>query len=129
MKYGFHLSLTSMQSVEIPHVVAEDLKRIGGLKSVSENVPERRRLEDTCKIFQSISDSIRLSILYALSKSPLCVCLLKSIVKVPDSKLSYHLANLKSAGLITQQSDGRFIIYKTSDLGKDLIDVCDSLDQ
>jgi len=114
--------------MEIPPTVSEDLKKIGGLRSIYGLIPERRRLKEMSKIFQSLSDPIRLSILYALSSTPLCVCIVKSIMKITDSKLSYHLSHLRSAGLITQQSEGRFLVYKITDRGKQLISICNKLD-
>jgi ArsR family transcriptional regulator len=50
--------------------------------------------------------------------------LIKEITSVPDSKLSYHLSILKEAGLITGKQEGNWIIYRTTDLAKKMLDMC-----
>jgi ArsR family transcriptional regulator len=55
---------------------------------------------------------------------PLCVCVLKSVLKIADSKLSYHLDDLRSAGIVSSQSEGRFMVYRITDLGRDLLLAC-----
>jgi ArsR family transcriptional regulator len=112
---------------QIPSLIAENLEKVGGLRGIFANIPQRRRIVMASSIFHSLSDPVRLSILYALSATSLCVCVIKSIIKVPDSKLSYHLDNLKSAGLVTQQAEGRFIVYKITDLGRAALYACDTI--
>lgn len=113
--------------MRIPEVVADSLEKVGGLEKISQSIPEPRHMTTLTTIFQSLSDPVRLSILHVLSSTPLCVCVIKSLVKITDSKLSYHLDNLKSAGLVAQQSEGKFIIYKTTDLGGKLLSASDSI--
>src|SRR5665647_2028371 len=50
--------------------------------------------------FHPLSDPIRLSILHLLSAQPICVCVIKDVLHVPDSKLSYHLSVLQSTGCL-----------------------------
>ena len=90
-------------------------------------MPPRSVVKRVSGIFQSLSDPVRLSILYALSMTPLCVCVIKSILKIADSLLSYHLDDLKSAGLVTAKTEGRFIVYRITDLGRELLSTCGRL--
>jgi ArsR family transcriptional regulator len=113
--------------MEIPQGVTVELERIGGIRSICQTIPRGKYLRTLSNVFQSLSDPIRLSILYALSAAPLCVCVIKSIVRIADSKLSYHLNALKSAGLVVQQSEGRFIVYRITDLGKKIVSLSDSI--
>jgi len=59
--------------------------------------------------------------------TPLCVCVIKSILKIADSLLSYHLDDLKSAGLVSAETEGRFIVYRITDLGRELLSTCGRL--
>jgi DNA-binding transcriptional ArsR family regulator len=113
--------------MEFPQSVAASVAAVGGLKGFNEAIPKQKRLTASSDIFQSVGDPIRLSILYALSIAPLCVCVLKPIVKIADSKLSYHLASLKSASLIAQRYEGRFIIYSITDLGRRIVSLCNDI--
>jgi ArsR family transcriptional regulator len=113
--------------MEFPQSVAVPLAAVGGLNGVIEVIPRQKRLKLASDVFQSVGDPIRLSILYALSMAPLCVCALKPIVKIADSKLSYHLASLKSAGLITQRYEARFIIYSITDSGRKIVSLCNDI--
>ncbi|MEM2942723.1 MAG: metalloregulator ArsR/SmtB family transcription factor [Candidatus Bathyarchaeia archaeon] len=112
---------------EIPRSVSEELEKVGGVRGALKNIPERSRLRHIGGVFQSLSDPIRLAILYSLSATPLCVCLIRNLVKISDSKLSYHLSCLKKAGLITKQSEGKYIVYRITFLGKRMISTCDEI--
>jgi ArsR family transcriptional regulator len=113
--------------VRIPERVSESLERLGGLEQVTRSIPPRSVVKRVSGIFQSLSDPVRLSILYALSMTPLCVCVIKSILKIADSLLSYHLDDLKSAGLVSAETQGRFIVYRITDLGRELLSICGRL--
>lgn len=79
------------------------------------------------KMFQDITVREAVSILFALSITPLCVCAIKSILKMADSKLSYHLDDLKLAGLVSTETQGRFIVYSITDMGRKLLWTCGRL--
>jgi ArsR family transcriptional regulator len=53
-----------------------------------------------------------LKILAMLAVQPLCVCVIKAVLGIADSKLSYHLSVLKKTGLITGEAQGNWIIYR-----------------
>ena len=107
--------------LQVPQIVTESLKKAGGIAKVRSTIPQTSRVSTMSAVFQSLSDPARLSVLYALSMTPLCVCILKSMVKIADSKLSYHLDNLRLAGLISRQREGKFIVYTITELGRALL--------
>jgi ArsR family transcriptional regulator len=113
--------------MRLPATVSQSLERVGGLEQVTRSIPPRPVVKRVSGIFQSLSDPVRLSILYALSTTPLCVCVIKSILKIADSLLSYHLEDLKSAGLVSAETQGRFIVYRITDLGRELLWTCGRL--
>ncbi len=61
--------------------------------------------------FHALSDTVRLKILLLLAVQPLCVCVIREVVAVADSRLSYPLSVLKKAGLIAGESRRNGIIY------------------
>jgi DNA-binding transcriptional ArsR family regulator len=79
---------------------------------------DEERIEKCSRIYGALSDRLRLRILCILSVQPLCVCVIKEIVDIPDSKLSYHLSILKDAGLVESKRDGNWIMYNLTEMGK-----------
>jgi len=113
--------------MRLPETILQGLQQVGGLQQIRRSLPPGSVVKRVSGIFQSVSDPIRLSILYELSVMPLCVCVLKSVLRIADSKLSYHLDDLRSAGLVSSQSEGRFMVYRITDLGRDLLRACSRL--
>ncbi len=67
---------------------------------------------NTVKYFKALSDSIRVRILHLIEDTELCVCNLSSILNMPQSSLSHHLALLKDAGYIESRKNGKWSYYK-----------------
>ena len=110
--------------MEIPEPIRESLEEIGGIESIISSLPPEENMKGLGRLFQALSDPLRVRILFILGRHPLCVCLRKEITSVPDSKLSYHLNILKSAGLITGEQEGNWIIYRTTDLAVKILGMC-----
>jgi ArsR family transcriptional regulator len=106
---------------ELPEQVRDELDARGGMKTLARQVPPRKKLEERSRIYQALSDPIRLSILYIIREQPLCVCVIKQFMQLSGSKLSYHLTSLKEAGLIDGKYQGNWIIYSITDRGRRLL--------
>ncbi len=61
--------------------------------------------------FRALSDPLRIKILELLRSQELCVCELCEQLNVSQSKLSFHLKNLKEANLVYSRQQGRWIYY------------------
>ncbi|MEL6581960.1 MAG: metalloregulator ArsR/SmtB family transcription factor [Cyanobacteria bacterium J06621_12] len=61
--------------------------------------------------FKSLADPLRLQIIELLRSQELCVCELCEHLEVSQSKLSFHLKNLKEANLIRSRQQGRWMYY------------------
>ncbi|HNQ30774.1 MAG TPA: metalloregulator ArsR/SmtB family transcription factor, partial [Methanolinea sp.] len=72
--------------------------------------------------YQACADPVRLKILSLLMVQPLCVCVIKAVVKIADSKLSYHLNILKKTGMIEGEQQGQYIIYQITDKARTFLD-------
>src|SRR5436190_4382861 len=63
-------------------------------------------------IFRAFSDRTRLRILSILSQGEHCVGDLVEILKVPQPKVSRHLAYLRKAGLVEIRKQGLWTFYR-----------------
>jgi ArsR family transcriptional regulator len=61
--------------------------------------------------FHALSEPLRVKTIELLRGKELCVCDLCDVLGVTQSKLSFHLKNLKEAGLIRGRQEGRWIYY------------------
>lgn len=61
--------------------------------------------------FRALSDPLRIQIIELLRSQELCVCELCEKLEVSQSKLSFHLKNLKEAKLIRSRQQGRWVYY------------------
>ncbi len=62
-------------------------------------------------LVHALSDETRLGILDRLSRGERCVCELTDALDAAQSRLSFHLKVLKSAGLVTDRREGRWSYY------------------
>lgn len=66
--------------------------------------------------FKALADKKRLEIMYELTqRGEVCVCDLCDIFKMPQSKISYHLKILLTAGLIKKETKGTWSYYALND--------------
>lgn len=61
--------------------------------------------------FHALSDPLRLQVLDLLRTRELCVCDLCEMLKITQSKLSFHLKVLKEAELVRSRQEGRWVYY------------------
>lgn len=98
--------------LSIPKEIADSLCSCGGLDGLVDHLPPDEVFERMREWYQACADPVRLKILSLLMVQPLCVCVIKAVVKMADSKLSYHLTILKNAGMIEGEQQGQYIIYQ-----------------
>lgn len=61
--------------------------------------------------FRALAEPLRLQIIELLRSQELCVCQLCEQLNISQSKLSFHLKNLKDANLVHARQQGRWIYY------------------
>jgi predicted transcriptional regulator len=110
-----------LDGLELPPSVKQGLGRSGGFRKVVSHIPDQKRLGEHAKTHLVLSDPTRLKILFALSTSEMCPCVLKRIAHVSDSKLSYHLSKLERADLIASKKTQNWRIYSITAKGRCLI--------
>lgn len=67
------------------------------------------------KMFKGLGDPTRLKIIYALSKSSLCVCDISTILGISQSAISHQLRVLRDLKLVKFERDGKLVIYSLDD--------------
>jgi len=75
------------------------------------------------KIFNALSDPIRLEIIEFLRDGEKCVCEITPHLKLIQPVVSRHLKMLKDAGLVKRRKKGTWHLYSLTDLR-----VCDLID-
>jgi ArsR family transcriptional regulator len=63
------------------------------------------------QLFKVVSDPTRLRLLNLLRLGSICVCDLQTVLEVPQSTVSRHLAELRHAGLVLDSRSGNRIVY------------------
>jgi DNA-binding transcriptional ArsR family regulator len=108
--------------LSLPEEIADSLCSCGGLEGLVDHLPSDDLIEHMREWYRACADPARLKILCLLRVQPLCVCVIKNMVKMADSKISYHLTILKKAGLIEGEQQGYYIIYRITPDGQSFID-------
>jgi len=103
---------------DLPEPIQKDLAKLGGVEGLLLRIPDLSALHASGRLHQALADPIRLTILNALLSQPLCVCVIKGIVNIAASKLSYHLSILKEQDFIVGEQKGNWIIYSITDHGR-----------
>ncbi|HTS16916.1 MAG TPA: metalloregulator ArsR/SmtB family transcription factor [Verrucomicrobiae bacterium] len=63
------------------------------------------------RLFKAFADETRLRILNLVAQRERCVCEFQKILRVPQPKISRHLAYLRRSGLLVARREGRWIHY------------------
>jgi len=108
--------------LSIPQEIAESLCSCGGLDGLSSSLPSDALLTQMRDWYQACADPVRLKILCLLLIHPLCVCVIKALTGIADSKLSYHLGILRKSGLVGSEQQGNYIIYHLTPEGRTFIE-------
>ncbi|HUU76407.1 MAG TPA: metalloregulator ArsR/SmtB family transcription factor [Methanoregulaceae archaeon] len=112
------VSIREIDDISIPDEIAESLCSCGGLEGLIANLPPDILLVKMRGWYKACADPARLKILFMLRIQPLCVCVIKGVVGMADSKLSYHLSILKKNGLIEGEQQGNYIVYRITPVAR-----------
>jgi ArsR family transcriptional regulator len=103
---------------DLPDPIQKELEKQGGMEGLLTRIPDTSALHAGSRLHQALADPIRLTVMYSLLSQPLCVCVIKEVVRIADSKLSYHLSILKEQDFIIGEQQGNWIIYRITDRGR-----------
>lgn len=63
------------------------------------------------RLYDCLCDATRLRVLNLLAVQPLCVCHFEAVLRLPQAKISRHLAYLRRNGLVTVERKGPWRTY------------------
>ncbi|MEO1296663.1 MAG: metalloregulator ArsR/SmtB family transcription factor [Cyanobacteria bacterium J06636_16] len=63
-------------------------------------------------ILKALSEPLRIEVIELLREQEMCVCDLCDRLDVTQSKLSFHLKTLRTAGIVRSRQEGRWIYYR-----------------
>ena len=116
-------------SKDLPDTIQKELDKKGGMEGLLARMPDASALHASGRLHQALADPIRLTVMYALLSQPLCVCIIKAVVNIADSKLSYHLNILKEQDFISGEQQGNWIIYSITDRGRQTLKCTERLEK
>ena len=76
------------------------------------------KFEELARVFHSLGDKTRLSIMALLADGEMNVTTICKKLKLPQSSTSHHLSLLRLGGLVKARRDGKQIFYSQADLSK-----------
>lgn len=82
---------------------------------VKPDMPSNNVVADISEFFKIFGDSTRIQILWALSKSDMCVCDIAFLIDMTKSAVSHQLKILKEYNLVKCQRNGKEVIYSLAD--------------
>lgn len=84
-------------------------------------LPAPLRVEQAAAAARALGDPTRLTIATALhTDDELCVCDMAWVVGQSQNLVSHHLRQLKVAGLVSGRRQGRLVMYRLTDRGREL---------
>lgn len=72
-------------------------------------------LETFETVAKAVADPSRARILKLLEGGELCVCQITTVLNLAPATISKHLAALKTAGLLQQRRDGKWVYYRLAE--------------
>ena len=104
-------------TIDLPKEVSEAITECGGLNQLL-NIIEPEEIDPEATLHKILSDKTRLQILWSIRHCDMCPCVLKVLLKISDSRLSYHLNVLEEAGLINSYKKKNWKIYSITKKGR-----------
>lgn len=64
------------------------------------------------RMFAALADRTRLRLLSLMGEQEVCVCYFVEILRLPQPKISRHLAYLRRTGMVTARREGKWMHYR-----------------
>ena len=85
------------------------------IDTVRTKLPDQVALYELADLFKLFGDSTRISILWALSESEMCVCDICALLKMKQPAVSHQLKNLKQSRVVKARREGKIVYYSLDD--------------
>lgn len=91
-------------------------------ESIRATVPDSATVQAAAAAARGLGDPTRLSIAVALAAGDeLCVCDMAWVVGLSQGLVSHHLRQLKNASLVSSRRQGKLVMYRLTERGRELI--------
>ena len=91
-------------------------------EEIRRGLPDLAALERAAIEAKALSDPTRLGLALALQNGgEQCVCDLAFVSGRQDKLVSHHLRQLRIAGLVQSRKDGRMVLYRLAEPGRELL--------
>lgn len=85
------------------------------MTSITIDLTNEKGIGKLAEVYKALGDPTRLRIVYVLSKSPLCVCDIATLLDMTQTSISHHLRVLRNLNLVKYKRDGKLVIYSLDD--------------
>ncbi len=85
------------------------------VKKRREEMPDEEMLYELSDFFKIFGDSTRISILFAIDASPMCVCDIAETLGMTKSAVSHQLKILRQSDIVTYRKSGKNVFYSLAD--------------
>ena len=85
------------------------------VRRVRKSMPEDKDFHDLANLYKMFSDYTRVKILWALSRSQMCVCDLAVLLGMTKSAISHQLKSLRLSNLVKYEKQGKVVYYSLAD--------------
>lgn len=82
---------------------------------VTQRMPNQKHVQSLSALFKVFGDGTRLSILWALSESEMCVCDICALLNLKQSAVSHQLNKLKISSIVKSRREGKVVFYSLTD--------------
>lgn len=104
-----------MEKTEDNLICSGNFAKSETLSQIKISLDEEKGIYPLANIFKALGDPTRLRIIYALSKSPLCVCDIATLLDMTQSSISHQLRVLRNLNLVKFKREGKLVIYSLDD--------------
>ena len=96
-----------------------DLEKAEALRARRRPLEE---MESAARRAKALGDPTRLALAAVLAETDeLCVCDLSWVLERAENLVSHHMRQLRSEGLVESRRDGKMVMYRLSDSGRELL--------
>jgi ArsR family transcriptional regulator, lead/cadmium/zinc/bismuth-responsive transcriptional repressor len=85
------------------------------VQRVKNKMPAESDLEDLAGFYKLFGDPTRISILWALSESEMCVCDICALLGMKQPAVSHQLKTLKQGRVVRSRREGKVVYYSLDD--------------
>ena len=86
------------------------------------------KMDELSTLFKIVAEKNRLKLMCLLRQQEHCVCELQPIVKLEQSLISHHLADLRDANLVVDKKHGQRVYYQLTEFGDQLMELLFEID-